>query len=133
MFHRMQAALLLLVVGLALPVAGSPLRFCAQAAVFMAGDQACVSCPTEDLDCDCEGGENRSRPNCMTSAKVLPDGVAPGGLVLPSSQSMDLPPQAVGTGETWRIATRSCEFPSDRVPPGCDGVPLYLRNRALRI
>jgi len=133
MVHRLKAAILLLVVGLVLPVAGVPQRFCALSAVFVAGDQACVACPADDPLCDCEGGENPSRPNCMTSAKVIPDGIAQEALLLPSSQSMELPPQRVGMCPPWRNAMRNCVGPLDRGPPVGGGLPLYLRNHALLI
>lgn len=133
MIIRVQAALLLLLVGLVLPVAGSPQRFCARAAVFLAADQACAACPDEDPECDCESGENPLRPNCITAAKVLPDSVTPDALVLPPLIAIDLPPSATAPVRPCWLPMRLGHLGPDRGPPGPGGVPLYLLKRSLLV
>jgi len=128
MANRFKALFMLLIVGLILPVAGSPQRFCMHNFTLVApGEQ----CPARDHEksCDCDGSGDSPVPCCLTAAKFLPDALTPDHFVLSAPAAFPLP--VFDTPEPTAAALFSI-FPRrihGRGPPG--DLPLYLLNRSL--
>lgn len=124
---RLKALLMLVVVGLILPVAGTPQRFCARFQAWLVPGMTCPAC-VDDGTCDCEP-PTPELPGCVMVAKMLPDGISADALALPAPITLELPPETLPT-PVWIMTGSRAGTPSrERAPPRA--VPLFLRNRAL--
>jgi hypothetical protein len=120
---------MLLVVGLVLPVAGSPLRFCMESRVLLHGVDACVAC-ADETDCDCQqGGESPQAPGCVAGVKLLPDATPQMDFVLPAPVVMELLPWTLPAPLAVPLPQLANSQVRQRDPP--DPLPLYLRLESL--
>lgn len=125
---RLKALCLLITVGLVLPMAGAPLRFCMEEFQFAAAGSNCEPCETHK-NCECPGDDTPGLPSCITPAKLLPNGVEPMASNLPGPQSQDITPQPFLFILSAVQETLTAERPRDRAPPG--PAKLYLLKRSL--
>jgi hypothetical protein len=129
MARRLKALLMLLILGLVLPVAGSPQRFCTRTQSFMQHD-----CCSKNNDCShCPDDKTPAAPSCVTAAKVVPDAVHPDHQPsLPTLFAVILP--SFSLPESAEIGTITCPnaSPPDRAPP-VESARLYLTQRSLLI
>ncbi len=129
MARRLKALFMLLILGLVLPAAGSPQRFCTRTQSFMQHD-----CCSQKEDCShCPDDRTPAAPSCVAAAKVVPDGVHPDHQpALPALIAVLLPsfslPAPVETG----LAPTPGALPRDRAPPG-GSARLFLTHRSLLI
>ena len=130
MAHRLKALFMLLIVGLVLPAAGSPQRFCTRAMVFLSADQECCSdCSAKGCH-DCPDQSEPTKPSCVTTADVFPDGVNPEQVSLPPLVAVIMPPFTLPEPVEIVPAPAVSVTTRDRAPP--DRVlPLYLAQRSL--
>lgn len=126
--NRLKALLMLAVVGLVLPLAGAPQRFCVKAFTLMAPGQDCSACQGDACGCHLPV-ENPQLPGCIVGAKLLPDGVSPDGVSVPPVLATVLvAPESPTAGEIASVT--GCRAPAaERGPP--PGTPLYLLKRSL--
>jgi hypothetical protein len=131
MSRRWKAWLMLLVVGLVLPIAGSPLRFCMQSRVVVNAEESCAGCAdATESECNChQGGRSPLAPGCVTGQKLLPDATSQGDFVLPAPVVMDLLPCALPALLEIPVAGLPNLRTRERDPP--HPLPLYLRQEAL--
>lgn len=129
MARRLKALFMLLILGLVLPAAGSPQRFCTRTQTFMEHD-----CCSQKKDCShCPDEKAPADPSCVATAKVVPDGVHPDHQPsLPALFAVPLPsfslPDPVEIGVSFCLNASS----RDRAPPG-EPARLYLTHRSLLI
>jgi hypothetical protein len=133
MSRRHKAWLMVLVLGLVLPLAGSPLRYClCDNMLLLAGTPPCP-CDAEAADADC-GEEQQhpapAQPDCMVSLRLLPEALPQADPALPSPVVADLPPPVFAAPETPLVPQVVADVPRDRGPPP-PGPPIYLRDRSL--
>lgn len=123
------------VLGLTLPLAGSPLYYCLCAnTLLLAGKPGCA-CEVEPAAADCCEGQQPqhpapSQPDCMVSLKVLPDALLQADLALPAPLVADLPPAVFAAPAALLALLFADPLPHDRGPPPV-GPPIYLRDRSL--
>ncbi len=117
-----------LVVGLVLPAAGSPQRFCMRYLALIAPGQSCAPCDA-DTDCDCDGTVNPGAPSCTAAAKLLPDALPPGHLVLAPPAALPMIPFATPTPRQSACSVTLPRRIPERGPPG--DMPIYLLKRSL--
>jgi hypothetical protein len=129
MLVRWKAWLMLLVVGLVLPVAGSPLRFCMQSRVLLNAVGACAGC-SDETGCDChKEGNLPLKPGCMAAVKLLPDATPQVDFALPAPVVMEVLPWTVPAPLATPLAELANGRSRERDPP--DPLPLYLRLKSL--
>lgn len=122
---RWKAWLMLLVVGLVLPAAGAPLRFCMQSRVAVDVGNSCSGCIAE-TDCCChQSGEGPQAPGCVGALKLLPDATSQGDFVLPAPVVIDLLPWAMPVPMGMPVIGLAESRARERGPPSA--MPLYLR------
>lgn len=125
---RWKAWLMLLVVGLVLPIAGSPLRFCMQSRVVVSTAQSCAGC-ADATGCDChQDPHSPQAPGCVTGLKLLPDATPQGDFVLPAPVVIDLLPCSLPAPLDVPVAGLPNLRTRERDPP--HPLPLYLRLEA---
>lgn len=128
MTRRLKALFMLFIVGLVLPAAGSPQRLCTRSMAFLASNQTC-DCSGKDCH-DCPDESHPTKPSCVASADILPDGVNPEHLSLPSLVAVIIPTFALPEpAELVTVPVISITH-RDRAPPDWP-VPLYLSQRSL--
>jgi hypothetical protein len=116
---RLRAFLMLLIVGLVLPAAGSSQFFCIEAGMF-----------TQQSDCcDCSDEDRPETPCCVAAPKPIPDALNANALTLPApfhiaAPALELPP-LLGIHTLVSLSAWS----RDRGPPG--EVRLYLLRHSL--
>jgi hypothetical protein len=126
---RWKAWLMLLVVGLVLPVAGSPLRFCIETRVVVDSTDGCSGC-SDSTDCDCdEDGHAPEAPTCVVGMKLLPDATPQVDFALPSPVVMELLDVSLPSLVEVPTAGVVTFGASERGPP--DPLPVYLRLKRL--
>lgn len=125
---RLKALFLLVAVGLVLPMAGAPLRFCMEEFQFASTGNRCEPCSKHN-DCECPGDESPDSPGCISTTKLLPNGVEPLADSLPGPQSQDIEPQAFLSILPAVQEIPSPSQPRDRAPPG--SARLFLLKRSL--
>jgi len=130
MSRRMKAWLMFLILGLVLPMAGAPLRYCLCAHTVVMADESCCDCEDEAA-CDCHQDcpNPPAQPTCKVALKLLPDALPQFDVALPAPLAVDLPPVWFVHVPTPALAVSAVELPHDRGPPL--GPPLYLRHRCL--
>lgn len=137
MTRRCKAWLMVLVLGLVLPLAGSPLRYClCDNMLLLAGAPPCP-CDAEAADADCsrdccEEQQHPAppQPDCMVTLRLLPEALPQANLALPAPVVADLPPPVFAAPETPVVPQVVADLPRDRGPPP-PGPPIYLRDRSL--
>lgn len=129
MSRRLKAWLMVLVLGLVLPVAGAPLRYCLCAQAIAAAGEACCCCE-DDPACDChsECPHAPTQPTCSVVLKLLPDAVPHCDLAVPTPLVFDLPSAGFATARVLPQASPVRARIHDRGPPG---PPRYLRHCAM--
>jgi len=128
MANRLKALFMLLIVGLVLPVAGSPQRFCMRQFTLIAPGERCPAC-NDMPSCDCDGTKDPSKPGCMTAAKIFPDALTPDHFVFSAPAAMPLPMFEVSEPKSAALVPNISHRMHMRGPPG--NLPLYLLKRAL--
>lgn len=126
MSRRMKAWLMLLVLGLVLPVAGAPFRYCLCVNAIVQAGSECCDCE-EESSCDCHDKCPHApvQPSCTVALKPVPDGVPTVDFVTPLPVVVDLPPVAFLAPPAPAMDTPAPESPRERGPPA--GPPRYLR------
>lgn len=125
--QRFQAMMLLLVMGCLLPRAGISLTWCLHEQRLMAAGERCstAALANDHRGCGCE--QDEGRPACMVEAgKLIPDGVATGGVSLPPPWWVVIAP---GDSRAWQVGAASWvagppSSPRAPPPPAC---PRFLR------
>lgn len=126
MAHRLKALLMLLVIGLALPTAAMPQRFCTISHQLLSGSSACAKCQKPSC---CKNHKAPGEPGCVIVFKGLPDSVHSNAIALPAVTGVLLP-DPFSLPEIPVAVHSAPDFPvSGRAPPG--PVPLYLTQRSL--
>lgn len=125
---RLKALFLLVTVGLVLPMAGAPLRFCMEEFQFASTGNHCEPC-SKHKNCECPGDEAPDSPGCISTTKLLPNGVEPLSDTLPGPQSQDIEPQAFLSILPAVQEIQNPSQPRDRAPPG--SARLFLLKRSL--
>jgi hypothetical protein len=129
MARRLKALFMLVILGLVLPAAGSPQRFCTRTQSFMEHD-----CCSQNKDCShCPDEKAPADPSCVAAAKVVPDGIHPDHQPsLPTLFAVLLPPFSLPEPVEMGVASHPGSPSRDRAPPG-DSARLYLTHRSLLI
>jgi len=128
MVRRVKALFMLLILGLVLPAAGSPQRFCTRMQSFVqqecCSQKKCSHCPDEKTPVS---------PSCVAAAKMVPDGVNPDHApALPVLFAVPLPAFSLPEPLEANVADNLNASSRDRAPPG-ETVRLYLTHRSLLI
>jgi hypothetical protein len=130
---------MLAVLGLVLPLAGTPLRYCQCVHLLLVGAQS--ACPCEhpvvtqaERPC-CQQKHQPLHPaapqhDCMIGVKLLPDAVAQADPATPAPQVAELPPVAFAVPLLPPPLAAAGGVSRERGPPGAVP-PLYLRHRSL--
>jgi hypothetical protein len=129
MANRLKALFMLLVVGLVLPVAGSPQRFCTRAMTFLSSGERCCGCAEKDCS-DCPDDSEPTKPSCVTTPDVLPDGVNPEQIALPQLVAVPISPFTLPEPVEIVLPAIESVMNRDRAPPDPD-TPLYISPRSL--
>jgi hypothetical protein len=125
---RLQAMLLLSIVGLVLPIAGAPLRFCLEEFQLAIAGSTCSACE-EHKRCGCDGDQDPLEPGCIAATRLLPEGVQPPEVPVPDPVASDLPCPAFAAPISLPVELQAASHPRDRGPPGPSR--LYLMNQSL--
>jgi hypothetical protein len=130
MSRRLKACLMLLVLGLLLPVAGAPLRYCLCVNAIVQPGSECCDCE-EEQSCDCHGKcpHAPSPPSCSVAFKLVPDSVPFAGFATPIPVAVDLPPATFLAPVPIPTEVPDLNRPRERGPPS--EFPLYLRNLSM--
>ena len=135
MLHHIRIWLMIAVLGLVLPLAGSPLCYCLCAhTLVLAGSHGCA-CDAElpepaDAGCCQSHDPAPTMPDCMVSLRVLPDALLQADLALPTPVTSDLPPPVFVAPNPPLVLQIADPELHERGPP-LGGPPIYLRNRSL--
>ncbi|MEX1116993.1 MAG: hypothetical protein WEB53_17235 [Akkermansiaceae bacterium] len=116
---RLRAFLMLLIVGLVLPAAGSPHFFCMEAGAFIHQSDCC----------DCSGGDQPETPCCVTAPKPIPDALNANGLTLPAPFFIVAPTFEMPYLVEIPVVVSIPAWSMDRGPPG--DIRLYLLRHSL--
>lgn len=121
---------MLLVLGLVLPVAGTPLRYCLCANEIVPTDAECCDCGNE-TSCDCDGHcpHGPEQPPCLVELELVPDALPGVDFAMPLPVVMDLPPAAFVPPAPLASCNSCTVHPRDRGPPA--DPPCYLWHLAL--
>lgn len=129
MARRLKALFMLLILGLVLPAGGVPQRFCTRSHSFIQQD-----CCSRDKGCShCPEEKSPVKPSCVSSAKMVPDGVNPDHqFSIPALAAVILPSFALPEPLEIQLPKWSPAAVKDRGPPA---IPprLYLTHRSLLI
>ncbi len=127
MQRRFRAWLMFLVLGLVLPLAGSPLHYCLCAKLLMAPGMECSHCADVcDGDCEHDCPAPTDHQDCCVSLDLLPDALPQGDLVMPTPPVLDIPPLGLVIASAPQVpVTAISPPPHDHGPP--PGSPHYLR------
>lgn len=130
MLRRLKAWLMLLILGLVLPVAGAPLRYCLCSHTIVQTGAECCDCE-EDAPCDCHDpcSHKPVPPSCNVAFKLVPDALPSLDFVTPPPVVVDLPPVMFLAPGPIATGILIVDHPRERGPPA--GPPRYLRNLAL--
>lgn len=130
MSRLFKAWLMFLVLGLVLPLAGAPLRYCLCAQTVVVDDDSCCSCEDEHgCDCDQECPHPPEVPSCTVTLEVLPDAIPQCDHALPAPLVAEVPTPAFELPVAIVTVNTPFDQTHDRGPP--TGPPLYLRHRSL--